>query len=165
MKTFLFMVLSIILPFTIIHGQASKDEAALLMQVDREYDKATAEKRVDGWVAFFAPNGSMIDDTSSPVTGPSAIRAEMEPVFKDSTFTLRWHPTKGDIMIPGVIGYTVGIWERMRKNKEGQWMKSTGTYSTVWMKQPDGSWKIVLDTGVTDGPPVELKKSQITNDK
>ena len=36
-------------------------------------------------------------------------------------------------------------------------MKSTGTYSTTWMKQPDGSWKIVLDTGNPDGPPVEIK--------
>ena len=111
---------------------------------------------MDGY-AYFAPNGSMLSDTSKPTTGPAEIRAEMEPVFKDSTFSLRWHPTKGEMMIPGVIGYTVGRWERIRKNKEGKWMKSTGTYSTTWKKQPDNSWKIVLDSGVSDGPPVEVK--------
>jgi ketosteroid isomerase-like protein len=100
----------------------------------------------------------MLSDTSKPTTGPLEIRAEMEPVFKDSTFTLRWHPTKGEIMIPGVIGYTVGRWERIWKNKEGKWMRSTGNYSTTWKKQPDGSWKIVLDSGTSDGPPVEIKK-------
>jgi ketosteroid isomerase-like protein len=84
----------------------------------------------------------------------------MESVFKDSTFSLRWHPTKVEIMIPGVIGYTVGRWERIRKDKEGKWMKSTGTYSTTWKKQPDGSWKIVLDSGVSDGPPIEIPKSK-----
>jgi ketosteroid isomerase-like protein len=138
-------------------AQEKVDEAALLMKLDRDFDTAAAEKGVDGWVEYFAPNGSMLSDTSAPTTGPSAIRAEMEPVFKDSTFSLRWHPTKAELMIPGVIGYTVGRWERSRKNKEGTWMKSTGTYSTTWKKQPDGSWKIVLDSGVSDGPPVESK--------
>jgi ketosteroid isomerase-like protein len=43
-------------------------------------------------------------------------------------------------------------------NKEGKWMKSTGTYSIIWKKQPDASWKIVLDSGASDGPPIEMKK-------
>jgi ketosteroid isomerase-like protein len=142
---------------TFAMGQEKTDGATLLMQLDRDFNKATAAKGVDGWVAYFAPNGSMLSDTSKPTTGHAEIRTVMEPVFKDSTFTLRWHPTKGEMMIPGVIGYTVGRWERIRRNKEGKWMKSTGTYSTTWKKQPDSSWKIVLDSGVSDGPPVEVK--------
>jgi len=156
-KSFPLIVLCFILPIGIVVAQETKDEAALLMQLDRDFDKATAEKGVDGWVAYFAPNGSMLSDTSKPTTGPAEIRAEMEPVFKDSTFTLRWKPTKAEMMIPGVIGYTVGRWEKIRKNKEGKWMKSTGTYSTTWKKQPDSSWKIVLDSGVSDSPPIEVK--------
>ena len=147
----------ILLMSAITFAQNIPDEASLLMQLDRDFDKATAEKGVDGWVMFFAPNGSMLGDTSQPTTGIAAIRAEMEPVFKDSSFSLRWHPTKGEMMIPGVIGFTVGRWERIRKNKEGKLMKSTGTYSTTWKKQPDGSWKIVLDSGSSDGPPVEIR--------
>jgi ketosteroid isomerase-like protein len=147
----------VLLLTAVAFAQNTPDETSLLMQLDRDFDKATAVKGVEGWVAYFAPNGSMLDDTSKPTTGPAEIRAEMEPVFKDSTFTLRWHPTKAEMMIPGVIGYTVGRWERIRKNKEGKWMRSTGTYSTTWKKQPDSSWKIVLDSGVSDGPPLELK--------
>jgi ketosteroid isomerase-like protein len=158
MKTFVSLIVIIIFPFILARGQESKDEAKQLMQLDRDFDKATAEKGVEGWVAYFAPNGSMLGDTNQPTTGPSAIRAAMDPVFKDTTFTLRWNPTKAEIMIPGVIGYTVGRWERIRLNKEGKWMKSTGTYSTTWKKQPDASWKIVLDSGISDGPPVEMKK-------
>jgi ketosteroid isomerase-like protein len=157
MKISVFILICMSFLFRYAWGQDNKDESMLLMQLDREFDKATAEKGIDGWVPYFAPNGSMLSDTSAPTLGPAAIRAEMGPVFKDSTFTLRWHPTKGEMMIPGVIGYTVGRWERIRKNKEGKWMKSTGTYSTTWKKQPDSSWKIVLDSGVSDGPPVELR--------
>lgn len=157
-KLFSIIALCFIFPIEIIVAQEIKDEASLLLQLDCDFDKATAEKGVDGWVAYFAPNGSMLSDTSKPTTGLAEIRAEMGPAFKDSTFSLRWHPTKAEIMIPGVIGYTVGRWERIHKNKEGKWMKATGTYSTTWKKQPNASWKIVLDSGVSDGPPVEVKK-------
>jgi ketosteroid isomerase-like protein len=155
MKMYLCLLISLL--SAIAMGQEKVDDAALLMQLDRDFDKATAEKGVNGWVAYFAPNGSMLGDTSKPTTGLAEIRAQMDPVFKDSTLTLRWHPTKGEMMIPGVIGYTVGRWERVWKNKEGKWIKSIGSYSTTWKKQPDGSWKIVLDSGVSDGPPVEIK--------
>jgi hypothetical protein len=101
MLNIIFVVM--IFPITFAIGQETKDEAALLMQRDRDFDKATAEKGVDGWVAYFAPNGSMLGDTNRPTTGIAAIRAEMESVFKDTSFTLRWHPTKSEIMIPGVI--------------------------------------------------------------
>ena len=158
MKMLKIVLALMVIPATIAFGQEIETQAAMLMQLDRDFNTATAEKGIEGWVAYFAPNGSMLSDTSKPTTGPAAIRAEMEPVFKDTTFTLRWHPTKAEIMIPGVIGYTVGRWERIRKTKEGKWMKSTGTYSTTWKKQPDASWKIVLDSGVSDGPPVELKR-------
>ena len=43
-----------------LSAQNLLDEASLLMQLDREFDKATSEKGVDGWVAYFAPNGSML---------------------------------------------------------------------------------------------------------
>jgi hypothetical protein len=46
----LFVVM--IFPITIAIGQVTKDEAALLMQLDPDFDKATAKKGVDGWVAF-----------------------------------------------------------------------------------------------------------------
>jgi hypothetical protein len=157
LSSFLHFTSGVLLLSVVTFAQNTPDEASLLMQLDRDFDKSTAEKGVDGWVMYFAPNGSMLGDTSQPTTGIAAIRAQMEPVFKESSFSLRWHPTKGEMMIPGIIGYTVGRWERLLKNKEGKMMKSAGTYSTTWKKQPDGSWKIVLDSGSSDGPPVEIK--------
>ena len=156
-KLFLLITLCAIFQIGNLIAQETRDEASLLVQYDRDFDTATAERGVDGWVAYFAPNGSMLSDTSKPTTGLTEIRAAMKAAFDDSSFSLRWHPTKSEMMIPGVIGYTVGKYVRLRKNKEGKIMKWIGTYSTIWKKQPDGSWKIVMDSGVSDGPPVEVK--------
>jgi ketosteroid isomerase-like protein len=149
MKYFYFSYILCTIFLIPLQAQNISEEATLLMQLDRDFDKATKEKGVDGWIEYFAPNGSMLGDTSAPVTGPAAIRKEMEPAFKDPNFSLRWHPTKAEMMMPGVLGYTVGRWERIRKTKDGE-IRKTGTYTSVWKKQPDGSWKIVLDTGSPD---------------
>ena len=157
LRSLIYCTFSVFFLSTMLFAQDAPDEVSLLMQLDREFDTATSEKGIDGWVAYFAPNGSMLGDTSKPTTGADEIRKAMEPAFQDSSFSLRWHPVKAEMMMPGILGYTVGRWERVRKNKEGKMMKSTGTYTSVWKKQPDGSWKIVLDTGNPDGPPVEIE--------
>jgi ketosteroid isomerase-like protein len=68
---------------------------------------------------------------------------------------LRWQPTRAEILIPGDLGFTTGRYERRAKNKEGKVEVEHGTYVSVWRKQADGSWKIILDTGNAD--PAEAK--------
>ena len=50
----------------------------------------------------------------------------------------------------GDLGYTVGRFESTRKNDKGETIVTRGTYITIWEKQPDGSWKVVGDTGSAD---------------
>ena len=142
----------------VVHTQVSAlpGDPEVLMQLDRDFDKLTAEKGAGGWVAYFAPNGAMVRGDSIGITGHKAIRESMEEAFKDPNYSLRWKPTKAEMLIPGVLGYSVGRYESRRKNKEGKTIIGTGTYTSIWKKQSDGSWKIVLDTGNPDGPPTVI---------
>ena len=153
----LIIIYCFFIPTAALFTQEKSIETEILLKLDREFDKATAEKGAEGWVAYFASNGSMLSDTAMPITGIQKIRKAMEPAFSDSTFSLRWEPIKAEIMIPGILGYTAGKWIKLWKNKQGKFMKAAGTYSSIWKKQPDGSWKIILDTGNTDVPPEEIK--------
>jgi ketosteroid isomerase-like protein len=132
---------------------ASLEERDALIKADTDFDKATAEKGIEGWVACFAENGSMLTGTDPPITGHEAIRKAMEGAFKNPDFSLRWQPTRAEVLIPGVLGYTAGRYERRAKNQDGKKTLGRGMYVSVWKKQPDKSWKIVLDTGNPDGPP------------
>jgi ketosteroid isomerase-like protein len=127
-------------------------EPEQLMQADRAFDLAVSRHGVDAWISFFAPNGSMVSDTSQPITGRDVIRKVMAPIFALPSFSLRWKPIHAEMMIPGLVGYTRGISERRKLNKDGIPTLQNGTYTTVWMKQPDGTWKAVFDTGISDGP-------------
>ena len=135
---------------------AAAGESDTLLQLDQEFDQATADKGVEGWVAYFAENGSLLPESGPPTTGPEAIRKAMEPLLSDPENSLRWQPTRAEILIPGVLGYTVGRFQRRTRNPEGQKLLLEGSYGTIWRKQADGSWKIVLDTGSPDGPPVPI---------
>ncbi|HEV2750331.1 MAG TPA: nuclear transport factor 2 family protein [Gemmatimonadales bacterium] len=127
---------------------------AALQDADRAFDRATSERRLEGWVEYFAEDGAMLRPGGA-VTGRAAIREHMSPVLRDSSFTLRWQPTRSDVGAAGDLGYTVGRYEARRRDVKGAANVRTGTYLTIWKKQADGSWKVVLDTGVED-PPTEV---------
>ncbi len=158
MRSFVFFLLFLLTAISSPrYAQAQQEEVAILRQTDIAFDQAVAERGAEAWASFFAPNGSMISDTNAPILGREAIRNVMEPIFGEQHVSLRWKPTSAGILISKNIGYTVGSYIRIWKNVEGKTVKGTGTYTTIWKKQPDGSWKAVLDTGEADGKPIEVK--------
>ncbi len=153
----LFALLLLVLCVPIVSpGEAAPpealDDAAVLIQLDRDFDAASAQKGAEAWVAYFGDHGAILRPAAAPISGSAAIRETMAPVFTTPGSSLRWQPTRAEILIPGVLGYTVGRSQRLRKGDDGRSLVQHGTYFTLWRRQPDGSWKIAADTGQPDGP-------------
>jgi ketosteroid isomerase-like protein len=125
---------------------------AALMDADRAFNNATAERRTDGWMQFIAEDGEMIRSAGT-ITGRAAIRDEMGKAFADTAFSLRWEPLQSDVGAGGTLGYTNGRYEARFRDAKGNAAMRTGRYLTVWKKQADRSWKVVRDIGVQDPPP------------
>ncbi len=121
-----------------------------IMQADRDFNKATQEKRAEGWLSYFALDQAALPDP--PTIGRQAITDRYQKLFSDPNFTLTWDPVKAEVFPSGDRGYTTGKYVARFKNKEGKLMESHGHYITLWRKQEDGSWKIFGDTGSPDGP-------------
>jgi ketosteroid isomerase-like protein len=47
----------------------------------------------------------------------------------------------------GDFGYTYGTFEFRSRDKEGKLVSNYGKYTSIWKRQKDGSWKVVLDMG------------------
>ncbi len=103
------------------------------------------------------------------VTSKEAIRALMAPAFANPTFSLTWQPAGAEVSRSGDLGYTYGTFESKRndadrkpsQNKAGSSGKESlagkpvihrGKYVTIWRKDADGSWKVVVDIGNQDEP-------------
>jgi len=116
-----------------------------LAAAEAGFERAVAERKLDGWVETFAPNGMMIQP-DGPVVGHEGIRLAMAGAFADSTFRLTWTPDLIGVSDDGTLGYTTGRYER-RRVVDGEETAQRGSYFTVWRRQPDGSWLVEADMG------------------
>lgn len=62
--------------------------------------------------------------------------------------SLTWEPIYAEVSESGELGYTWGNWKFAGKDTA-----LYGNYFTVWKKQKDGTWKVVLDGGNSTPPP------------
>ena len=53
----------------------------------------------------------------------------------------------------GDLGYTFGSNEISLNNAVGVRTTTKGKYVTIWRKQADGSWKVVVEIANGDAPP------------
>lgn len=141
------LLLALVLVFAVNLAAGDRDPQPL-MQADRDFAKATAEKGVDGWMAYMAPNA--VDLTDGPLVGLDQIRANMTKLFKLPGMKMNWSPLKAELLDSGDVGYTVGRYEVSYLDDKGKPTGRRGSYLTTWQKQKDGSWKVVSDIGAPD---------------
>jgi len=117
-----------------------------LIQADKNFDVATAARGADGFLSFFAVDATVLGKNGPPITGTAALRDVFRETWAQPGYSLHWTPLKAELARSGEIGYTYGTYERKRV-VNGQGVTETGKYVTVWKKQRDGSWKVILDMG------------------
>lgn len=147
------MVLTAGLAVLAIVGCRPKDDPAAveaaLRDTDVAFARATADSGADGWVAYFADDGVMFRP-GGVIQGRDSIRAVVTAWFADDTFSLSWEPTHAEGSEAEDLGYTYGRYQSTGRDATGAVIRSTGSYVTVWRRQPDGTWKVALDVGTPD---------------
>ena len=74
---------------------------------------------------------------------------------------LSWAPNYADVSTNGVMGYTTGNWEYRPKGKDDT-PGAFGDFITVWVRQPDGKYKFVVDIGIGHDKPAIFSKDWVT---
>jgi ketosteroid isomerase-like protein len=110
---------------------------ARLMSVAEAFRHFLAERAVQ------LPNGEL------PVQGRQAIYERQQQA---GDVQLTWEPVAAEVARSGELGYTWGFYEVRARQPDGTTLTGHGKYTTIWEKQPDGLWKVILDTG-NPGPP------------
>jgi ketosteroid isomerase-like protein len=73
--------------------------------------------------------------------------------LNDKNNRLTWSPVHVDVSESGDLGYTFGNYEFRSVGKDGKPAIEHGKYTTIWKKQKDGHWKVVLDMGNSSPEP------------
>lgn len=122
------------------------DHRQALLDADKAFDQATAERGLEGWMSVFADD-ALINSPNGMIRGKAALRTFYSKMFARKNFSIRWKPLYAEASQDGTLGYTLGVAEISSDDESGVRQKSNGRYLTVWRKQADGSWKAVTDLG------------------
>jgi ketosteroid isomerase-like protein len=123
---------------------------AFLFNLEAKFAQDTATGGGKAFASWFADDAVTLGNKEAPVLGKMAIAANAN--WDASKYQLSWTPQGGAMSPAGDMGFTWGHYEGTSKDKNGNPVKTTGRYMTIWKKMPDGSWKVALDSS-NDEPP------------
>jgi ketosteroid isomerase-like protein len=122
-------------------------QSALLEMVKTEqaFAKMAEEKNArDAFLAFIADDGLLF--RPGAVNGKKWMLDHPVPP-SDKKPLLAWQPAFAGMSASGDMGFTTGPWE-FKGDINDEKPSGHGHFVTVWKKQPDGTWKFVVDLGI-----------------
>jgi len=130
-------------------GEKSAKGTELLFQLEAAFAADAAQHGHDAFLHYFAEDGVELDDGGGIVSKEEMRR---QPAWPEGT-SLTWTPVRGDMAASGDLGYTYGNYVFKHKDKSGKLVTDYGKYTSIWKKQKDGSWKVVVDMGNSSPAP------------
>jgi len=116
-----------------------------LIETDIAFSKMSVKKgAAKAFAYFFTDKATMLPNNNQPVFGKKKIVENLKAASVDTI--LSWQPKNGKISQSGDLGYTWGIYKASNKKNSGN-KAITGKYLNVWVKQNNGSWKVLVDMG------------------
>lgn len=134
-------------PLTDVTAEPGK---ILLFDLEARFAKDVLERGGAGFADWFAADGVALGNGAAPLVGKVAIAKGANWSPKD--YELTWTPTDAMMGPSGDMGYTWGHYEGRSKDANGNPVLTSGRYITMWRKQADGTWKVVLDAGANEPP-------------
>ena len=111
-----------------------------LIEVDRAFSAMSQEQGMKtAFIEYLDSNGTILRSNQMPIVGANAIDYLIQQ--DDAEYTLGWDPRHAEVSESGEMGYTYGVYMMHPKKQDTVYY---GTYSSVWKKQNDGKWKLLL---------------------
>jgi ketosteroid isomerase-like protein len=130
-----------------------------LVESEKAFSQMSEAKGIrEAFLTFLAQDSVVF--RPKPVPG----RQAYEHVAAESPVLLTWTPDYAEVSVAGDLGYTAGPY-LLKRNRSDAQASAYGHYVSVWKKQEDGTWKVLLDIGISHaepGPKVEGVESRKT---
>ena len=149
-----FVAIVIVLALNVIaQGQSALQE---MVKTEQAFSKMAEEQNArEAFMAFIADDGLLF--RPGAVNGKKWMLEHPLPP-SDKKPLLAWQPAYAGMAASGDMGFTTGPWEA-KADINDEKPQGYGHFVTVWKKQADGSWKFVVDLGIShpqSGGPLTL---------
>jgi ketosteroid isomerase-like protein len=126
-------------------------ERAALLAADKAWSQMVSD--MDKVTSVLADDAAFFGNGMPRIVGKAAIRQAWTDMSKAPGFSIGWVPEGAVVAKSGDLGYTFGSNQFTLNDAKGAQVTTKGKYVTIWRKQADGSWKVIMDTGNDDAPP------------
>jgi len=124
----------------VLGAQGAPPALQAMADTERAFAKLAADTNFrDAFIAYFADEAVGFD----PNPGPARERLRAQPA-PPADLRLLWEPRVGDVSAAGDLGYLTGPTETHLPGKPTRY----GSYFSVWKKQADGEYRVILDVGI-----------------
>jgi uncharacterized protein (TIGR02246 family) len=112
-------------------------------ETDRLITEALARRDVEAVVDLFEPDGVFIDpDSGAEFRGHEAIRDAVAALL-ESEAQVEGSPPQ--VFVAGDIALVLSGWTMEVTGPDGELLRQSGTATDVMRRQPDGTWRYVID--------------------
>jgi ketosteroid isomerase-like protein len=122
----------------------------LLYDLEAQFARDVLARGGAAFADWFAEDGVALGNGAQPLVGRVAIAKSAN--WSPAAYQLSWTPTDAVMGPSGDMGYTWGHFEGHSKDANGNPVTTSGRYMTIWRKQGNGAWKVVLDAGANEPP-------------
>ena len=117
-----------------------------VVESERKFAHTCLEHGIrESFLQFFADDSIIFAPT--PTNG-KAFYAK----YQDKGRRLIWQPIFATVSNSGDLGVTTGPWE-LKKSATEETALAFGQFVSIWRKQPDNSWKVIVDVGIDNPQP------------
>ncbi len=127
-----------------------KAEGDKVMQLSKEWSQTIASKDVDKIVSYWADDAFVMQAGQPPLKGKQAIRQMVEESFKIPGFSISWQPQSVEVSDNGDMAYMIENAQVSFTDSTGKTITINNNGVSIWRKQPDGTWKNVVDISAAD---------------
>ena len=154
MKRFLVLLAIVMIAMISLSSCAKKADVAAdteaVRKADADWSTAIGSKDIDAFMGYFAADGVLMMPNMPAMNGAEAIRAGVSPMMP--AMSVSWTATNAEVAASGDLAYTTGTYQASMTMPDGTTHPDNGKYATIWKKQADGTWKVVVDIFNSDVP-------------
>jgi ketosteroid isomerase-like protein len=124
---------------------------------DASFQQAVAAKDLNKIMSHYAENAVLMPAAKPLLTGKAAITNEWKELLAIPAFQNSSKLAQAEVSGSNDLAVTRGSYETRLTGEDGKLVTEPGKWLSVWRKQSDGAWRVVIETYNTDIPPPDHK--------
>jgi uncharacterized protein (TIGR02246 family) len=120
-------------------------EEAVIRKTDAAWLAAATAHDLERTLPFWSDDATILSPGAPAIVGKQAIRNYVSGAFATAGFSIAWKTEKIEVAQSGDMAYSTGTERISFTSADGKPVVADGRSIAVWRRQPDGSWKCVMD--------------------